>query len=148
MEICSIGASAISAEEFFESLREAQATSIVDTRLHADSQLSGFTKKSSLNYFAPALLGIPYLHEPLLDPVASNLKAYRNGTLGWDAYAKKYLELLKTRDVVNTVNAGNWGERPVFLCSEPEPEHCHRRLAAEYFLKNRTNVSGIVHLRR
>lgn len=148
MEICSIGSSAISAKEFFESLRGAKVTSIIDTRLNAESQLAGFTKKSALAYLAPALLGVPYLHETLLAPEATALKAYRNGKLEWDSYAQHYLKLLDQRDLANTLDTQEWGERPVFLCSEPESEHCHRRLAAEYLLDRREDVTGIYHLRQ
>jgi uncharacterized protein (DUF488 family) len=42
-----------------------------------------------------------------------------------------------------------WGDRPVLLCSEAEPAHCHRRVAAEFLareLSGRLAVSAIVHL--
>ena len=146
MEICSIGSSGISAEEFFETLRNVGATSIVDTRLHASSQLAGFTKKSTLGYLAPELLHIPYFHEMLLAPEAADLRGYRHSRMSWDEYAKRYKQLLKKRDPLSTLDITRWGTKPVLLCSEPQAEKCHRRLAAEYLQKVAPEVQAITHL--
>jgi uncharacterized protein (DUF488 family) len=36
-------------------------------------------------------------------------------------------------------------KKTVLLCSEPTPEHCHRRLALEY-LRDQWGGIGIIHL--
>ena len=147
MEICSIGTSGISAREFFGLLRENNVSCIIDTRLHASSQLAGFSRKESLSYFADEILKIPYVHEISLAPEAHMLKSYRNKEIDWQVYEKAYIELLKTRDIPNSIDLKTWGKRPVLLCSENLADHCHRRLAADYIANQLGNfVSGIRHL--
>ena len=147
MEICSIGTSGISAREFFRLLKENAVSSIVDTRLHASSQLAGFSRKDSLSYFANEILNITYIHELSLAPEAHMLKAYRNKEVDWRTYEIAYVELLNTRYIPDSLDLKTWGERPVLLCSESVADHCHRRLAAD-FISSRLNgaVSSIRHL--
>lgn len=146
MEICSIGSSGNSAERFFGVLKENQVTSIIDTRLHASSQLAGFTRKDSLAYFAQTILGIQYFHETLLAPEDKDLKAYRNKEISWLEYENRYLSLITKREVLKLIDFNKWGEKPVLLCSENTAENCHRRLAAEYLNKELALVSKITHL--
>lgn len=149
MEILSAGTSGTTAERFFERLKSAGATSIVDTRLHRSSQLAGFAKERDLRYFLPRLSSAGYEIEPLLAPEDAVLKAYRSKTLGWHAYEENYLQLLDRRQIVLSIDFEAWGERPVLLCSEPEPSRCHRRLAADYLeehLAGDLSVTSIVHL--
>jgi uncharacterized protein (DUF488 family) len=135
LEICSIGASGVSARDFFSRLAKNEVTSIVDTRVHASSQLAGFTRKDSLSYFADTILNIKYIHELQLAPEASMLKAYRNKTVTWSQYQDEYLDLLREREVPRSIDLQAWGQRPVLLCSESDAEFCHRRLAAEFIDK-------------
>ena len=147
MEICSIGTSGISAREFFGLLKENAVSCIVDTRLHASSQLAGFSRKDSLAYFAEEILDINYIHELSLAPEAHMLKAFRNKQIDWQTYEIAYVEILKTRCVPDSVNLKAWGERPVLLCSERIADHCHRRLAADFIATRASGaVSSIRHL--
>lgn len=147
MEICSIGASGISARDFFGRLKENEITSIVDTRVHASSQLAGFTRKDSLTYFADTILKINYIHELNLAPEAAMLKAYRNKAVTWQEYQDEYLKLLIDREVPKSLDLHKWGQRPVLLCSESEAEFCHRRIAAEFISKALgSQISQIRHL--
>lgn len=147
MEICSIGTSGISARKFFGLIRENKASCIVDTRLHASSQLAGFSRKDSLSYFADEILNISYIHEILLAPEAQLLKSYKNKDIDWQAYEVAYIDLLNARNVPDSLDVQAWGERPVLLCSENVADFCHRRLAAD-FIAERLNgsVSRIRHL--
>lgn len=145
MEICTSGTSGISAERFFLRLKDSKVSSIVDTRLHPSSQLAGYAKQDSLEYFTKELLNIPYIHEPLLCPDDVDLKTYRNNEIDWNSYEKSYQQLLSKRDLVSSINFSQWGERPVILCSEESPENCHRRLAAEYLRTHLKNVTEIKH---
>jgi len=147
LEICSIGSSGITARQFFELLTKVAVTCIVDTRVHASSQLAGFTRKESLEYFAGEILGIPYVHELALAPEAHSLKAYRSQELTWESYEAQYLSLLTKRDVSSSLDMSTWGVRPVFLCSERTADHCHRRLAASYLAETRLDlVTSVRHL--
>ena len=147
MEICSIGASGISARDFFVRLKEHEITSIIDTRVHASSQLAGFTRKESLSYFSETILKIEYIHELQLAPEASMLKAYRNKSITWDDYQDSYLKLLIARGVPGSIDIDRWGHRPALLCSESDAAFCHRRLAAEFISQSLgAQISEIRHL--
>jgi uncharacterized protein (DUF488 family) len=146
MEICTTGTSGISAERFFFQLKASNISSIIDTRLHPRSQLAGFAKQDSLKYFSKQILAIPYFHELLLCPEELDLKAFRNKKINWDMYEHNYINLLMKRDLVNSLNLSEWGERPVLLCSEESPEFCHRRLAADFLLTHFNQVIEIKHL--
>lgn len=146
MEIYTSGTSGIPAKRFFLRLRNFNVSSIVDTRLHPSSQLAGYAKKDSLEFFAMELLHIPYIHEPLLCPADAELRAYRNKEIDWDVYESQYKQLLSGRDLLNKIDLSQWGERPVILCSEETPEYCHRRLAADYLHAHIETVTEITHL--
>lgn len=146
MEICTSGTSGISAERFFLRLREAGITSIIDTRIHPASQLAGYAKQDSLIFFSRELLNVEYIHEPLLCPEYEILKSYRNMKLDWDQYQEAYLGLLKIRELESNLDINKWGERPLLLCSEEQPDNCHRKLAAEYLKGLFSNLIEIRHL--
>ena len=131
MEIATIGFTRSSARSFFERIKAFQARAVLDVRLHNTSQLAGFAKRDDLAYLLEAICGAGYAEVPGLAPEAEMLKQYRARQLGWDEYASAYLRLLKERGVESTVDQGAF-EGGVLLCSEATPEHCHRRLAAEY----------------
>ncbi len=68
-------------------------------------------------------------------PDESILKEYRK-TGDWGKYKKKYLELIKHRNAEKGIGQTLLEEGVVLLCSEAEPIHCHRRLAAEYLVQS------------
>ena len=146
MEIFTSGTSGISAERFFSQLKESKITSIIDARLHPSSQLAGYAKQDSLNYFSKVILNIPYIHESQLCPKDFDLKAYRKGEIDWGTYEKFYEQLLVDRKLTHVIDFSRWGDRPLLLCSEEKADYCHRRVAAEFLLTHLQNVSGIKHL--
>jgi len=146
MEICTIGTSGITAERFFRALSEAKVTHLVDTRLHASSQLAGYAKQDSLIYFLDRILGIGYKHEPMLAPTDNILKEYRNKIISWDNYAERYISKLDAADLLKNLDLSEWGSKPVLLCSETKPDFCHRRLAADYLEATFPLVQRVVHL--
>lgn len=136
MEIFSAGTSGSTAEEFFRRVSVADITTVVDTRLHNNSQLAGYSKGSDLRYFLDVLTEANYLHETLLAPEQDALKAYRVKAMSWHEYETRYLDLLRVRRVADRLDPEDWGDRALLLCSEPTPEKCHRRLAADYLATN------------
>src|SRR3954453_18882154 len=90
-----IGFTKSSAEHFFERLRRAGVKRLVDIRLHNTSTLAGFSKRGDLQYFLRSILGVTYLHQPLLAPAAQMLKAYQNKQVTWEDFTAQYLELLQ-----------------------------------------------------
>jgi uncharacterized protein (DUF488 family) len=128
--LCTIGFAGKTAEEFFALLKDAHVRQIIDIRQHREGQLSGFAKHPDLAYFLAGIAGIAYAHEPLLAPTPELLKTYRT-SMDWPDYERQFLSLMKERSVPEIINAESWSTPVALLCSEPGPEKCHRRLAAD-----------------
>jgi uncharacterized protein (DUF488 family) len=132
MEIATIGFAKKSARQFFESLKSAGIRRLVDIRLRNTSHLAGFTKKDDLAYFLRGLCDIEYVHEPLLAPTDEILDAYDTPGGTWEQYEQRFMALLAERRVEERLNRALFDVPAVLLCSEPKPDHCHRRLVVEY----------------
>ena len=118
---------------------------LLDVRLNNVSQLAGFSKKDDLRYFLRALLAADYIHEPLLAPTQALLDEYRKAKGGWENYERRFLALLRERQVERRINRQLFAIPTVLLCSEATPERCHRRLVAEY-LRDAWGDLTITHL--
>jgi uncharacterized protein (DUF488 family) len=139
MNLFTIGFTKSKASRFFGRLDHAGVKSVIDTRLNRTSQLSGFAKEDDLRFFLKSISSIEYTIEAQLAPTNDMLDAYKKKEMGWDEYAKRYISLISSRKVENTF-LHNDLNGTCLLCSEATPEHCHRRLAAEYL---REAISGI-----
>lgn len=144
MTIFTIGFTKSKAAHFFGRLERAGVTRVHDTRLNRTSQLAGFAKQDDLAFFLERIGGIAYQVEALLAPTADILDAYRKKQIGWDEYARRYLDLLVARRVEQRIALHDL-EGTCLLCSEATPDHCHRRLAADY-LAQAIGGLEIVHL--
>lgn len=147
--IFTIGFTKKSARRFFHDLLEpARPARLIDTRRHNSSQLAGFAKAGKdggdLAYFLRDLLNIDYHWRPELAPSAQLLDDYRKRHITWSAYEQRYTSLLDARRIADCFPR-DLLDGAVLLCSEHEPDHCHRRLAAEYF-QHRWGGVEIVHL--
>lgn len=145
MEIYTIGFTKKTASEFFETLKSARIRRLLDVRLNNSSQLAGFTKREDLSYFLRELCSADYIHEPLLAPTKEILVAYKKRHIRWAEYEERFLLLMRERRVEQKLDKSLFSLRTVLLCSEPTPEHCHRRLVAEY-LRQRWGEIDIIHL--
>lgn len=144
MKIFTIGFTKKSADNFFTSLKSARVKRLVDVRLHNVSQLAGFTKKDDLRYFTNAICKIDYVHLPEFAPTQEILDSARKTTKqNWDAYERQFLDLMRSRHVERT--SREFLDGACLLCSEEKPDHCHRRLVAEYLQKHWRDVE-IEHL--
>ncbi len=144
MKVYTIGFTKKSAARFFGMLQESGAKRLLDVRLNNVSQLSGFAKRDDLAYFLSQICGMEYRHFPELAPTQSMLDAYRKEHHNWSIYEREFLDLMDERRI------GEMSLREIFadgclLCSEDKPEHCHRRLVAEYLTRLWDDVE-IVHL--
>ena len=101
-------------------------------RLNNSSQLAGFAKREDLPFFLEAFCGAEYLHKPALAPTRDMLDAYRKGREQWVEYERRFLELMRERQVEETLEKSIFEVPTVLLCSEATPEFCHRRLVIEY----------------
>jgi uncharacterized protein (DUF488 family) len=144
IKLYTIGFTQTSAESFFGTLIKAGVKKVVDARLNNSSQLAGFAKKDDLRYFLKALGKIDYIHMPLLAPSEDLFTEYKKKKGDWQAFEKKFLALMAARRIDHVVSPGDL-DRACLFCSEHLPEHCHRRLVAEYLKKKWGNVE-IVHL--
>ena len=145
MEIYTIGFAQKTAEQFFAALKKAEVRRLMDIRLNNTSQLAAFTKRDDLAYFLKAICGIEYVHEALLAPTQEILDAFKKEKGAWEEYERRFLALMAERKVEERVDRKPFDNRTVLLCSEPTPQHCHRRLVAEYLRSQWSDVE-IVHL--
>lgn len=144
MKVYTIGFTKTSAESFFARLQTAGVKKVLDVRLNNVSQLAGFAKKNDLRYFLKAIGGIEYAHRPELAPTQEMLDAYKKQAGQWGDYEKRFLELMASRRIDQTVPR-EAVDGACLLCSEDKPHHCHRRLVAEY-LKEKWGDLEIAHL--
>jgi uncharacterized protein (DUF488 family) len=145
VKVFTIGFTKKSAEKFFTRLQQAGVLRVLDTRLHNNSQLAGFSKRDDLRYFLRSIAGIDYVQVPELAPTAAILDAYKKDKGDWSVYETAFLALLAERHI-ETVVPRELIAGGCLLCSEDAPDHCHRRLVAEYLQRHWGDVE-IVHIR-
>src|SRR5215469_8638955 len=132
MEIYTIGFTKKTAAEFFASVRQAGIKRLIDIRLNNSSQLAGFTKREDLPFLLREICQARYLHEPLLAPTQEILDAYKKRNGSWSDYERRFLALMKEREIEESIDRKSLETPTVLLCSEATVEHCHRRLVSEY----------------
>ena len=142
--IFTIGFTRKTAETFFGKLKRAGVVKVVDTRLNNESQLAGFSKKEDLKYFLRAILSIEYMHAMEFAPTDEILSAYKKKKMTWSEYEEHFRAMISGRKIENVLTQREL-DRSCLLCSEAEPDHCHRRLVAEY-LKSKWPDVEIRHL--
>lgn len=144
VQLFTIGFAETSADSFFSLLRRSGAKRVIDVRLNNTSQLSGFTRKDDLRFFLREVCGMDYLHLPQLAPTPDILDAFKKRQGSWSVYEQAFKQLMVSRTVESamTPDIANLG---CLLCSEKRPEHCHRRLVAEYFQEKWSDVA-VTHL--
>jgi uncharacterized protein (DUF488 family) len=145
MEVCSIGFTQKTAEQFFAILRRAGIRQLLDVRLNNVSQLAGFTKRDDLRFFLKEVCGADYRHEPLLAPTQEMLDEYKKNKGSWLDYETKFLALMADRKIENEIDRALFDVPTALLCSEPTAERCHRRLVLEY-LRDKWGDFIITHL--
>jgi len=131
MTVFTIGFTKKTARDFFSKLKQSGARRLIDVRLNNVSQLAGFAKKDDLRYFLDAICHMEYLHIPALAPTQSLLDAYKKKKGDWNVYEDRFLALMRERHIEDTISREEL-DGACLLCSEETPDHCHRRLVAEY----------------
>lgn len=126
-----IGFTKKTAEEFFAILSNAGVKRVLDIRLNNSSQLAGFAKKNNLRYFLKAICGIEYVEKPEFAPTKQILEEFKKNRGDWTVYEKDFVELIANRRIEKNISR-EAVDYACLLCSEDKPEHCHRRLVAEY----------------
>ena len=77
------------------------------------------------------ICGMDYVHLPVLAPTKRILDDFKKKGGDWSTYESRFLDLMRVRRVEQTVARETIADG-CLLCSEDTPEHCHRRLVAEY----------------
>jgi uncharacterized protein (DUF488 family) len=143
--ISTIGFTKTDAAGFFERLLNSGVKKVVDVRLHNTSQLAGFAKAGDLAYLLKKIGGIEYVHQPLLAPTDSMLKAYKKEKGDWRAYEERFLGLMSERQIEKRFTPEMF-DGACLLCSEATPHHCHRRLVCEYLNEKWDGALAVRHL--
>ena len=141
MKLYTIGFTGKSAREFFTILKHSDVKKIVDVRLYPSTKDAGFARSADLAFFLKVLCHIDYEHKRDFAPTATLLHDYKDGRISWNDYVAQYDSICHARHFTLTPDM----DKCCFLCAEPSPEHCHRRLLAEYLAKQGDNVE-IMHL--
>jgi uncharacterized protein (DUF488 family) len=144
LKLFTIGFTKKSAETFFGLLREAGVRKVIDVRLNNSSQLAGFAKRNDLRFFLKAICGIDYKHMPEMAPTEDILDDYKKKGKEWGGYEDRFTNLISERRIEKLLSKKE-AHMACLLCSEETPDHCHRRLVAEY-LKKKWGELEIVHL--
>lgn len=136
MKVFTIGFTRRTAEQFFEPIKRNKIELLVDVRLNNKSQLAGFTKGKDISYFLSEICDCTYNHNPELSPTQELLKEYKNATITWSEYETAFVGLMYERGVISRFDEmyGKY-QKLCLLCSEYEPEHCHRRIVADLLLE-------------
>ncbi len=145
VHVTTIGFTKSNAEHFFERLLTAGVKKLIDVRLHNTSQLAGFAKADDLAYFLKKIGGIEYVHQPILAPTDSILKAYKKEKGDWDDYEGGFLRLLEERKIEQRLKPETFAGG-CLLCSEATPHNCHRRLVCEYLNDKWGGLLSVKHL--
>jgi uncharacterized protein (DUF488 family) len=135
MKLYTIGFTEKTAEQFFRLLESARPKSLLDVRLNNRSQLAGFTKSDDLAFFLRRILNIPYRHLLELAPTQPMLDKVRKQGQSWTSYEKSFMRLMEKRGIQETLSPAEM-DGACLLCSEHEPQQCHRRLVADYLQRH------------
>ena len=135
-----IGFTQKSAEQFFQLLVDAAVTKVVDIRENRVGQLQGFARFPDIAYFLRRIVNAEYVYEPLFAPSPEIREAYRTSH-DWNQYESSFRALMTARNAIELAKPEDYQGKVAFLCSEPGPEKCHRRLIAE-MLAEKWNAQG------
>ena len=75
-----------------------------------------------------------YQHLPMLAPTKDLLEGYKKKKITWEEYENVFNKIITERKIENIISPEEL-DFSCFLCSEFEPDQCHRRLVADYLSK-------------
>ena len=149
IQVHTIGFAKRTAKDFFTTLAEMKLVwRVLDVRRWPNSQMSGWARGKDLPWLLGELSSMTYHRLPLLAPAPKLLRDYRNQLIDWDGrdgYAQRYLDQLEQSKAGDHLTPSDL-DGGCLLCSEHDPDHCHRRLAAEYLRDCWGVKMEIVHL--
>lgn len=131
IQLFTMGFADKSAETFFTLLHQHNIRNVIDVRLSNRFPLAGFARQEDFTYFLKNLLDVTYRHREEFAPTKHLLNDFKKGVLTWEQYEYWYNSLLLQRQPQQHLIPERL-DHACLLCREVEPDHCHRRLAAEY----------------
>ena len=145
-KIYTIGFTKKTAEDFFTLLENNHVCKLIDVRLNNTSQLAAFSKFPDIEFFSRRICNIEYVHDTTFAPSEEILSDYKKKIIDWAEYEIRFANLMSERNIDEYIiehysDSNNY----CFMCSEPTPEKCHRRLVAENFSRV-LSKSEIIHL--
>lgn len=147
MTVYTIGFTKKTAEQFFELLKTAGVELLVDVRLNNRSQLAGFTKDGDIQYFLRQICGAEYVHCDEFAPSKELLSKYQKKEIAWEEYETAFNGIMDKRGACEKFPSRfAQYDKVCLLCSEPTPEHCHRRLVAERIADAAKGAVTVQHL--
>ena len=147
MYLYTIGFTRKTAAQFFELIKYYGIQIIIDVRLKNKSQLMRFTHADDIEYILQKICCCKYEHRVTYAPTKEILTSWKKKLITWPEYEERYHALMVERKAVKNFITCYEGlyESVCLLCSEPTPEHCHRRLFAEMIHAHRPDIE-ITHL--
>ena len=147
MYIYTIGFTKKTAKQFFERIRYYGIQILVDVRLKNTSQLTRFSHGDDIDYLLQEVCNCKYEHCINYAPTEEILTDWQRKYINWEEYTELYHSLMAERNSVHDFMTRYYGlyETVCLLCSEPTPEHCHRRLFAE-MLHEQMPDTEIIHI--
>ena len=145
MRLYTIGFTKKTAQQFFDIIIAEEIDLLLDIRLNNKTQLAGFTKGDDLIYFLKEICNCAYEHKLEFAPTKDILDDYRDKKNSWSSYEQRYRELIQQRNYNDEIcdkfcESYSQYKNIVLLCSEPLPDKCHRRLAAEAIIESNPDV--------
>jgi uncharacterized protein (DUF488 family) len=113
--------------EFYGLLDHAGVKVLVDIRLLRTSRFVPWANGGNLEL----TLKERYIYMPECAPTKELLDSYKAGGITWSEYEKVFNELINERRIEKRFSP-DLLDKACLLCSETNPEMCHRRLVAEY----------------
>ena len=146
MKIFTIGFSEKGAEEFFGILKNAGVKTIIDARLNHNLQINGYAKSEDLKFFLERF-GIGYKLVEEFAPTKELLEDYKKKIITWEGYKSIFRRILEERkEKIGQLIKDMDLKGACLLCSEDNPNECHRKLVAEFLKENFIKDLEIVHL--
>lgn len=143
MKLFTIGYTQKSAEELFNTLKKNNVKKVLDVRLKNANSYCFYTHKRNFAFLL-SLIGIEYEHKGNWAPTEWLLDGFKNKKISWNQYVVEFNKLIGDRNIIRGVKAEDL-DGCALLCAEATPQMCHRRLLAEFFQKNLSEIE-VIHL--
>ncbi len=145
MKLFTIGFTQTTAERFFFSLEPCRGREAYRRSSQAGWPISRLCKSSRPAVFSGTACFNRICRRAVVSTLVGSPADVSKKEMSWDEYAAEYLRLIQARGVESTLQEAGL-DKSCLLCSEPKPDRCHRRLAAEYLRGCSDGALEVIHL--